>query len=131
MFADNQAPNEFLFSLYLQIYPLMNVVHMSISYIIMLKWVYHLSTSCVLTILKIHFSNPIYTYIFLWYTRNYTHYELPSCIGPHTCSPPIYTRSSILHTHACAGCDTRDYHLYLYSLAIARSSYTCSRLLMF
>ena len=36
-----------------------------------------------------------------------------------------------LHVHACAGCNKRDYHLYLYTLAIARPSYERSRLSMF
>ena len=41
------------------------------------------------------------------YTRNYTHYQLPSCIGLQASSPPPYTLGCILYTHACSGCHTR------------------------
>ena len=72
-----------------------------------------------------------YTHMFLWYTWNYKHCGVLSCIGLHVCSPPIYTRNLFLHINACVGCKMRDYHLYFYSLTIAKPSYTHSHLSMF
>ena len=60
----------------------------------------------------------------LWYTCNTSTVNyIPSCITLHMCSPPIYMRSSVLLAHVCAGCDTRNYHLYFLSFAIARTNY--------
>ena len=72
----------------------------------------------------------LHTHIFV-ISHNYTHYQLPSCIGLHSSSPPLYTQSFILHAHTYAGCDTRHHHLYLHRLATARPSYTHSRLSLF
>ena len=56
------------------------------------------------------------------YMRNYMHCELSSCIGIHTCSPPIYNESSILqHSHVLNV--THNYHLYLYSLTTERPGF--------
>ena len=69
--------------------------------------------------------------LFLSYTCNYIHCQLPSCIGLHMSSPPLYMRSFTLHVHTCTGCDTRHHHLYFYRLTTARPSYACSHLSMF
>ena len=55
-----------------------------------------------------HRGHTRYTHMILWYTRNYTYYELPSCIGLHVYPPTIYTKSSILHANTCSGCDKCD-----------------------
>ena len=71
------------------------------------------------------------TRMFLSFTYSYMHYQLPSCIGLHTSSPPLHMQSFILHAHTCAGCNMHHHHLYFHRLAIARLSYACSHLSMF
>ena len=38
----------------------------------------------------------------LWYTCNFTYYELPLCIGLQACPPPEF---NFTRTHTCAGCN--------------------------